>query len=231
MKRLLSYKDFIFESAIDNIKKNTQFLDDLNICVNEMLNENNFYAFWNLQKKYPDILKKEEFDKSGDYQADLHNKNKIPKRITFVQSLKFWLNGIRDINKNICKIEPNFTDWFFNQEIELYRGFPVSQTYKNGNWIHADETRESLIESETKYKSFTMKFGTAINFTQESWLSRGWIDIKERNGWIIKTKIKPCDVHMFSNEGNEYECILKQPIKYTGYFRIENAETIKDVNY
>jgi len=36
---------------------------------------------------------------------------------------------------------------------------------------------------------------------------------------------------MFSNDGYECECILKQPVIYTGYFKIKKAEIIEDINY
>jgi len=225
---ILDYNDFLLEGVFDKIKKNNQFINDLDKCVQEMFDINrqklpgSFSPFWTLMKKYPDILKKIDLDKGGDYRANLHNKNKIPKRITFTQSLYFWLVDITDVNK-IDKIEPNFTEWFFNKEIEIYRGF--------SEWYDDTKPKESLIQSETEYKSFTMKFDIALNFTQSGWVNRAWINKDDRNGWIIKTKIKPCDVYMFSNDGFECECILKQPVNYTGYFKIKKAEIVEDINY
>ena len=30
---------------------------------------------------------------------------------------------------------------------------------------------------------------------------------------------------------HEYECVMKQPLEYTGYYQIKNAKIIKEVNY
>ena len=230
-----TYLEFINEVVnFDKLKKNINFLEDLNNCAKEISKENGqFSSFWDVMKKYPDILKREEIRKAGDFEANLHNKNKIPKKITITQSLYLWMKEIDEIEKKLGTIE-NFTDWFFNKEIELYRGFPSSKYYtKSGIWKSHDEkeTRESLIESESEYKSFSMKLDTAINFTQSDWVDKGWKNDKERNGWIVKTKIKPCDVHMFNNAGHEFECILKHPVKYIGYLKIIEAKVTKDINY
>ena len=146
-----TYLEFINED-VTNIK-NPQFWEDVNLCFKEIIDLNGrITPFWDLCKKYPKILKKsEDHDTYDKVLVPLHNRGKIAKKISFYDTMYLWFHEIKKTNELLSKknqeIKNNdFHNWFFNQEIDLYRGISNSMIFMKNGFVSGDRAKESLIE-------------------------------------------------------------------------------------
>lgn len=68
-----------------------------------------------------------------------------------------------------------------------------------------------------------MKIDIAKAFTQPGWAQRAWKDDSMRNGWILEGTITPNKIHIFSNIGNEFECIIKGIYEYDKILTVDKS--------
>lgn len=225
MEHLLEFK----------IHSDENFWRDVDICVSDIIKDNNFYPFHDLRKKYSDVIK--ESDNPDEFLVILHNKNRIKKQLTFGQWIWMWLLFILDINRNRVKIQnktyvskksyfddkgKGFTWWLNNESVTLYRGVP-SFILSDGTEYPPDKKPDIGLE-KNEYRSFTFDFEMALRFTQTGWMQGAWKDEKERNGIIYEIQILPKDIHLVSNLQYEEEAVVKGPINYTNHFIIRKGE-------
>ena len=198
--------------------KNKEFWNDVNTLVTTLISNGNFSPFWELQDKYPNIIKDSD-DPHDKILVPLHNRNSIRKRISFGQWMWMWLLFIRDI-KDYYNDDKGFEYWINNVPVTLYRGV----------YSYYDDVKEDLeLELEPNvYKSFTFKKETAVRFTQSDWAGHGWVNKEDRNGIIYEINILPKDIHIVTNEQHEYEAIVKGPIKYKKYFIVNKGEIVEE---
>lgn len=218
------FDNYLLESMKFDLK-DENFWNDFNSTIQTTISNNgDFSSFWNFLDKYSfSYLKKDEIENAYDKLfVGLHNKNKVPKRITFSEYIYMWCYVIREIydfyNKDekelANKIIDNPLNFLKYQKIKIYRG--VSKL-RNENLEYVEENH---------YKSFTLDINIAMNFTQYDWAGRGWKDEKSRNGFILESEIFLKDAHLFSESGYEHECIVKGRLDYTKKYIIENGKII-----
>lgn len=207
---------FLLFEAFNLSKIPSEFWKDLDETAAKLAENGNFYPYWDLKKKYPDVMNEREGKISDDFLVRLHNRNVITKRINFAQWLYLALKSWREFHRVLSKAgeaPSSFSDWYLNGTLIAYRGSiaPLEPLSRN------------------VYKSFTLSEEMAIRFTQPGWSSpRGaWRDEKEQNGYVGKATVKVSDVHFFNNEGHEYEVILKGPLEYDEVFRVEKGKILK----
>lgn len=206
MNRFFLFEDFKLNQIPEN------FWKDLDDTVSELSANRNFYPYWNLKKKYPEIMNEDEGKISDDFLVRLHNRNIITKRINFAQwlylALKSWNEFQKFLSKEGEEIS-SFSEWYKNGTVSAYRG----------------STNLLFPLGKNDYKSFTLSKDIAIRFTQPGWSSPkgAWKDENAQNGYVGKVDVKVSDIHFFNNEGHEYEVILRGPLEYDEVFEIKKG--------
>lgn len=192
--------NILFES----VKIPWDFLTEL---MNHVKGTRNWYRVWELEGY-------KGFENIGDIHdkvyVKLHNSNIVRKRVKLQWKLVMMLNMIQDMyagkdNKNdtlnLDKYK-SFKEWYYNSIIKIYRGIPMG-------YDDLDISDIDTSEGTNLFKSFSLNKKTAIKFTDNRWAYGTFTggDTSERNGYILETEIRPCDIHIFNNEGHEFEII------------------------
>lgn len=226
------------------MKLSNDFWNDMNRVFKKMLQDKNFAEFWTLEDKYPKFVNAYQ-NFSDKFIVPLHNRNVVKKRISLNEKIIMYLKAAigswgkpENLLNSIAKY-PDLKTWYENAEFTVYRGIPAYKEYDENAtdvdkmWkVNFDSARnlEKIKENmsfETGYRSFTLDIKTAIKFTQANWAGRGWINEKERNGFIFEGKIKVSDVHIFQNEGGEEECVISAPFKCNKYHLVKYGKIMK----
>lgn len=223
-------------------KVSDEFWNDINDIAKVVIAKKTFGDFWHLRDKYPDFI--ERCQNFGDnFVVPLHNKNIIKKNIKLEDKIFMYIRetvgyGAAKHLLSSMSEYPDFKTWFENATLTIYRGIPASYNFyeketdpakiaKYAKQLKEDDDRkiaENMQIEANRFKSYTLNLETAIKFTQPGWASRAWIDVKARRGWVFEGKIKPCDVHIFQNEGGEEECVIKGPFECTTYHNVANGK-------
>lgn len=186
------------------------FWEDVNrICDDILRTKGDFNTYWELEKNYHFMKGVREF--IGDsIRVPLHNRNTIRKVVKPHHRIVLFIEDWYVLNRDGYNPDTlNFKDWFYTHSLTVYRGVPAGRGVLNMN-IAADT-----------HKSTTLDVEQAIRFTQSGWAGRAWRDMERRNGWVLVGSIKPCDIHIYSDEGNEKECVIR------GDFQFEQALPVK----
>jgi hypothetical protein len=218
------FDNYLLESMKFDLKDENFWNDWNDTLKNTIYNNGNFLSFWDFLDKYSfSYLNKDQIEKAYDKLfVGLHNKNKIPKRITFSEYIYMWSNVIKKIydfyektDKNLAnKLFENPLNFLKNEKVKIYRGI---SKYRKENLEYVEENQ---------YKSFSLDINIAMNFTQYNWAMRSWKDVNSRNGFILETEIFLKDAHLFSEVGYEHECIMKGRLDYTKKYIVENGKII-----
>lgn len=195
--------------------KNKQFWQDVDKTVEKLIEDNNFIHFWDLQKKYPDILEGAD-DAHDRVLIPLHNSNRILKRIKFGEWIWMWLIFIRYIKDIYDDKGKGFYWWINNVSVKLYRG--LYSYYDEDTML--EDLQYGLEKNE--YKSFTFDKDMAKRFTQSGWGSGAWVDERHRNGIIYEVEILPKNIHIVTNEQGEKEAVLNGPLNFDKYYIVSN---------
>jgi hypothetical protein len=208
-------KFFLFEDF--NLSKvPPQFWKDLDDVASLLAKNGNFWPYWDLKKKYPEVMNEDEGDVSDNFLVRLHNRNIVTKRINFAQWLYLTLKSWDDFYSFLAKQQEapsSFSEWYKNGTITAYRG----------------STGPLLPLGKNDYKSFTLSEEMAVRFTQPGWSSpRGaWKDVNEQNGFVGKVTVRVANVHFFNHEGYEYEVILKGPLDYDEVVEVKKGKILR----
>lgn len=204
--------------------KDADFWQEIDNVLKTMIKEDNFYAFHSLKDKYPKFynLKTEFHDKAL---VPLHNTNRVKKRISIEEKIIMYVismacYGHSKVLRDSYLQYPDFKTWFETAILKVFRGVPLRKEYKKGDWVGDFKSNNNLELKEDgmtvqpgSFKSFTLDFETAVKFTQQGWAAKSWIRPEERIGYIFEGHIKPCDIHIFQNEGREQESVIKGPFQ------------------
>lgn len=196
--------------------KDTQFWQDVDETVQKLVQDGNFMPFWDLQKKYPDILEGAE-EAHDRILIPLHNSNRILKRIKFGEWIWMWLSFIRDIKDKYDDKGNGFYWWINNVPVKLYRG--VYSYYDESEML--EDLQYGLEKNE--YKSFNFDKDIARRFTQSGWVGGSWVNEEQRNGFIYEVEILPKDIHIVTNQQHEQEAVLKGPLNFENYYIVSNG--------
>ena len=179
------------------IKEN--FEEDLNVVANDIHKTGGFHKVWDFADKYPDQIKKNEFENAHDrFLVPLSNSNHIRKRIT--ETEKIWMLFHLLTTKQNFEYSGDFNDWVENGKLTIYRGTPDRPT--------TDELPAN------KFLSFTLNKDYAKKFFQDDWAEGGWVD-EDASGYLITATMSiKNNFHIYNNAGWEEEVVVKGPLKF-----------------
>ena len=170
----------------------------------------------------------------------LHNQNRVMKRIKPQWKILMVLRMIREAyndpefdgdSLNVNNFD-TFKEWYYNGEISIYRGIPCDKKLTfdkdESKWICEWDKLPDITPSNNIFKSFTLDINTATKFTDTRWAHGTFIgkDKTGRNGFILETKIKPVDIHIFNNTGYELEITPSNIENSINIIKIEGGEIL-----
>ena len=190
-----------------------EFWEDVNrICDDILRTDGNFATYWDLEKKYPFMKGAKEF--TGDkIRVPLHNRNTVRTLVKPHYHVLLFIMDWKYLNRDGHNPDRlSIKDWYYTRSLTLYRGVPIGRGALNMG-----------VEVNT-YKSATLDLELAMRFTQPGWAGRAWRDTSQRNGWVLVGSIKPCDIHIYSHEGKEHECVLAGEFTFDRALTVQNGE-------
>lgn len=215
--------DIFLLEKVGSKAKSPEFWSDYNEMLKTILSSNNHSSFEDFHIKYKDVLNDSKLDAIHDKLANMHNTNRIPSKISFGEWCKMWSFGIPDIYKYYLKLDPTLAEKLRNNPVKFMKTIPV-KIYR-GIPINSKENKDFL-DLHTS-RSFTLDINRALSFTQIDWLSRGYKNDANRNGYIFETEIKLNDIDIFSNLGDELECIVTGGLRYTKTHIVKNGKIVE----
>jgi len=175
--------------------------------LDDLIKENPMFAI----ERYGKILC--DTDVLFDRFHKLKQKNQVLKNISFAERMVMLLSHWHSLEQGFYfKWNPKklkqFSKWVLEPQT-LYRGMTATEFHqlnKNG---------ESFVLDSRPFYSFTFLKDVAKKFTIDGYASGHYVPASRAHGFVVETKAKPIDFHVFMGAGldDEMEVILKGPIE------------------